>query len=59
MTDFQPKLGDRAALSNFELEVLDTKVLPKARQWMLDYPDEETLRQRFIEQGILSRSQID
>jgi DNA polymerase III alpha subunit len=27
--------------------------------WMLDYPDEETLRQRFIEQGILSRSQID
>ena len=43
MSDFQPKRGDRAALNNFELEVLDTKVLPKARQWMMDYPEGSSL----------------
>ena len=37
--DFQPKSGDRSQLPAFEREVLEMKVLPKARQWMLDYPE--------------------
>jgi hypothetical protein len=39
MSDFQPKRGDRRVLSTHELETLDMKVLPKARQWMLEYPE--------------------
>lgn len=39
MSDFQPKLGDRRTLNNFDLETLDMKVLPKARQWMTEYPE--------------------
>lgn len=32
---------------------------PDEEGWMMDYPSEETARERFIEQGILTRSQID
>lgn len=39
MSDFQPKLGDRRTLNNFDLETLDMKVLPKARQWMDEYAE--------------------
>jgi len=43
MSDFQPKRGDRRILSSFELDILDTKVLPTARQWMIDYPEGSSL----------------
>ena len=39
MNDFQPKSGDRNTLSAFDREILEMKVLPKARQWVVDYPD--------------------
>ena len=43
MSEFQPKMGDRRTLSNFDLEVLDMKVLPTARQWMVDYPESSSM----------------
>ncbi len=42
-------------------DVLEAKgiVYENEEGWFMDYPDGETLKQRFIEQGILSESQID
>jgi hypothetical protein len=43
VSDFQPKSGDRKLLPAHERETLEAKVLPKARQWVREYPEHSPL----------------
>jgi hypothetical protein len=45
MSEFQPKSGDKELLSSHDRDTLEGKVLPKARQWVAEYPERSPLWQ--------------